>query len=137
MANQDLSRLRSAVTTVPQWQCMKSALRISRSTLIRFPLANPTSFVLIAAFAIRFSVAVTIAVTSDGTLFPDDNGYLTMADRFASGNTENWDEFSTWGCGISMLVSCCQLASCFVSLASTRFWARRFQYSLAPLPLRL
>ena len=97
MANQDLSRLRSAVTTVPQWQCMKSALRISRSTLIRFPLANPTSFVLIAAFAIRFSVAVTIAVTSDGTLFPDDNGYLTMADRFASGNTENWDEFSTWG----------------------------------------
>ncbi len=97
MANQDLSRLRSTVTTVPQWQCMESALRISRSTLIRFPLASPTSFVLIAAFAIRFSVAVTIAVTSDGTLFPDDDGYLTMAGRFASGDTENWDEFSTWG----------------------------------------
>ncbi len=97
MANQDLSRLRSTVTTVPQWQCMESALRISRSTLIRFPLASPTSFVLIAAFAIRFSVAVTIAVTSDGTLFPDDDGYLTMAGRFASGDTEDWDEFSTWG----------------------------------------
>ena len=97
MANQDLSRLRSTVTTVPQWQCMESALRISRSTLIRFPLASPTSFVLIAAFAIRFSVAVTIAVTSDGTLFPDDDGYLTMAGRFASGDTENWDEFGTWG----------------------------------------
>ena len=76
---------------------MKSSWRIVRSSLFRYPLWHPTVFVFVAAFAIRLSVAVTIAVSRGGNLFPDDRGYLTMAARFATGDTEIWEATSTWG----------------------------------------
>jgi len=49
------------------------------------------------AFTIRFSVAVVVAVTRNGYLFPDDRGYLNMASEFANGHTNTWEMTNTWG----------------------------------------
>ena len=44
----------------------------------------------------RMSIAITVAIASDGFIFGDDYGYLKMANEYQLGETESWAIFDTW-----------------------------------------
>ena len=67
------------------------------SAPLRLVHSHPAILVFVVAFTIRFSVAVVVAVTRNGYLFPDDRGYLNMASEFANGRTGTWEMTNTWG----------------------------------------
>lgn len=67
------------------------------SAPLRLVRSHPAILVFVVAFTIRFSVAVVVAVTRNGYLFPDDRGYLNMASEFANGHTNTWEMTNTWG----------------------------------------
>ena len=64
------------------------------TTLRRRAASRPAALVFVVAFVIRLVVATVVAVSSDGALFPDDRGYLQLADRFANSDTAIWEFMS-------------------------------------------
>ena len=56
---------------------------------------HPLLCVFLIAFAARLGVALVIAVTRDGSLFPDDHGYLNLLNEYQLGQTGSWDYFNT------------------------------------------
>jgi len=76
---------------------MKSPLSLTvrwLTTVRRRAASRPAALVFVVAFVIRLVVATVVAVSSDGALFPDDRGYLQLADRFANSNTAIWEFMS-------------------------------------------
>ena len=60
-------------------------------------MCHPLQLVFVIAFVARLSVALVVAVTKGGALFPDDAGYLNLANQYRLGRTELWDIYETWG----------------------------------------
>ncbi len=60
-------------------------------------MCHPLQLVFVIALVARLSVALVVAVTKGGALFPDDAGYLNIINQYRLGRTELWDLYYTQG----------------------------------------